>query len=443
MNPVQPPPTASPAPYRVEVVSGIEELPAGLWDRLAPGDDPMWSRALFAAMERSRLGPAGYAYLVVRHLGANDAVAAVLPVCLFRDLRLDQVVGARERRLLAPLQRLLPRLFPRLMRVPMLFCGHLLGQGHVLLDGPAEAGLGDVLVDAVLDLARRERLGTVVFKDFTAAGLQPLRPALRRAGFFLVPSLPDTELRLDQPTFEEYLAALPAKPRRNARSKIRAFAARTDLRIEVLDDFAHLLPEVLALYRQVMLRADQTLDVLDSAFLAAVHADPAPHPGGPARPPAGRQRLGNPERPPGGTPAGDGRSRRRLVACFEGERLVAFLLCFFAGRGATGARIGLDYRIAHDARLYHAVHHAAIRLAIASGCRTIRFAQTAYRPKLEMGCELVEQWYAMTHVRPLPRAVLRRLLPPALTAARDAALGPHATPRPGPARLNPPTPTTP
>ncbi|MFF7635129.1 GNAT family N-acetyltransferase [Kitasatospora sp. NPDC008050] len=381
--------------YRVELLRSIEELPRDVWERLAPADDPMWARGVFTALERSSVGPSGYAYLTLRQDGA---LAAVLPLCLFRDLRLDRVVGPRERRLLAPVRRLLPRL----LRVPMLFCGNLLGQGHVLAPATLDEDAARVLVAAVLDFARRERLGTVVFKDFAPADLDPLRAALRAADFFLVPSLPDTELRLAGASFEDYLAALPAKPRRNARSKIRKFEARTELRIEVLDEFGHLLPQLLSLYRQVMDRADQTLDVLDDAFWAAVQ--------------------------------GEAELRRRLVVCFEGERPVAFLLCLFAGSGATGARIGLDYRLAHEARLYHNVHYAAIRLAMAAGCRHIRFAQTAYQPKLELGCELVEQWYAMTHVRPLPRAVLRRLLPRALAAALAEALGPHAPANaPGPA----------
>ncbi|MER5867105.1 GNAT family N-acetyltransferase [Kitasatospora sp. NPDC002040] len=390
------PPTPAPPPdgYRTELVRSIELLPDGLWEQLAPPDDPIWARPVLLAMERGRIGPDGYAYLIL-HQGPE--AVAVLPLCLFRGLRLDDVVGPRERRLLAPVRRL----FPRLLRVPMLFCGHLLGQGRVLSRGQLPPEAVPPLLAAVLALARRERLGTVVFKDFAPAELAGLRPALTAAGFFFLPALPDTRLRLDRSSFEDYLEHLPAKPRRNARSKLRRAAAWPGLRTEVRTDFAELLPELLGLYRQVMDRADQTLDLLDASFFAAVHA---------------------------ADPAG-----RRLVACFEQDRLVAFLLCFFSGSGATGARIGLDYRIAHAAGLYHAVHHAAIRLAIDSGCRHIGFAQTAYQPKLELGCELVEQWYAMTHVRPLPRALLRRLLPPALAAARADALGPdherysHAT----------------
>ncbi|WP_242578304.1 GNAT family N-acetyltransferase [Streptomyces sp. MST-110588] len=283
---------------------------------------------------------------------------------------------------------------PGLLRVPMLFCGNFIGQGHVLSRGPLTAPVAELLVRAVLGHARRHRLGTVVFKDFADEAMATLRPALERHGFFFMPSLPDTELRLGHASFEEYLTSLSAKPRRNARSKLRKFRARTDLRMEVLTDFAHLEPQMLGLYEQVMERADQTLDVLDATFLRALRES-------------------------------DGLDQR-LVACFEGERLVAYLHCFFRGSGAIGARIGLDYRLAHEARLYHNVHYAAIELAIAEKCEHIRFAQTAYEPKRELGCELVEQSYAMTHVRPLPRAVLRRLLPQALAAARAEALAPKS-----------------
>lgn len=375
--------------HRVEILRSVDALPPGLWERLAPEDDPMWSRGVFTALERSSVGPDGYAYLLLRQDGEP---VAVLPVCLFRGLRLDDVVGPRERRLLAPVRRFAPRL----LRVPMLFCGNLLGQGHLPAAGPLDEQAVRTLLRAALVLARREHLGTVVLKDFAPTDLAPLRPELERAGFFFATGLPDTELRLGHASFDAYVASLPAKPRRNVRSKLRKFRARTELRVEVLDDFAHLLPQVLGLYRQVMARADQTLDTLDDAFLTAVHDGAEP--------------------------------RRRLVACFEGERLVAFLLCLFAGSGAVGARIGLDYRIAHEARLYHVVHYEAIRLAIDAGCTHIRFAQTAYEPKLELGCDLVEQTHAMTHVRPLPRAVLRRVLPPALAAATAEALDPHRTP---------------
>ncbi|WP_052850563.1 GNAT family N-acetyltransferase [Streptomyces avicenniae] len=395
--------------YRAEVLPGIDALPDALWRALAPPDDPMWSRAVFAAMESAAIGPDGYAYLLVHRAGRP---VAVLPLTVFRGLRLDRIAGPRERRLLAPVARVAPRL----LRVPTLFCGHLLGQGHVLGgrdggDGADDDALARVLVASVLRYARARRLGTVVFKDFAPRDLAPLADALRDAGFFPVPGLPDTELPLDHASLDEHVAALPAKPRRNARSNQRKYAAhRPALRMEVLDDFTRLVPSMLALYRQVMDRADQTLDELDAAFLTALR----PAPG----------------------------VRVRLVACFEGERLVAFLLCLFSGTGATGARIGLDYALAHDARLWHNVHYAAIRLALAEGCRHIRFAQTAYVPKVELGCGLVAQRHAVTHVRPLPRAVLRRLLPPAFARSVAAALGPHAgrpqdAPRPG---VTPPPP---
>ncbi|MGY5128286.1 GNAT family N-acetyltransferase [Streptomyces nigrescens] len=366
---------------------GVDDVAREVWDALAPAHDPMWAREVFAAMERGAIGPDTYAFLLVRR---NGEPAAILPLSAVRGLRLDQVVGPRERRLLAPVARL----FPRLIRVPMLFCGNFLGQGHVLGQDRLPPPAAELLVREVLRFARRHRLGTVVFKDFAPRELDALRPALDGEGCFVVPSLPDTELRLGYRDFEEYLSSQPAKPRRNARSKMRKFQAQEDLRIEVREEFGELVPDMMKLYRQVMDRADQTLDVLDDTFVRALTDSEG--------------------------------ADQRLVACFEGDRLVGYLHCLFRGRGAVGARIGLDYRLAHQARLYHNLHYAAIELAITRGCDHIRFAQTAYEPKREFGCELVEQSYAITHTRRLPRAVLRLLLPRALEAAREQALAPKS-----------------
>lgn len=373
--------------YTVECLTTVDDLPRELWDALAPAHDPMWGREVFTAMEGAAIGPDVYAYLLVR---GDDRPVAVLPLSAVHGLRLERVVGPGERRLLAPVARL----FPRLLRVPMLFCGNFLGQGHIPGEDPLAPQAAELLVREVLQFARRHRLGTVVFKDFAPRDLDALRPALDGEGFFIVAGLPDTELLLGHRDFEEYLVSLPAKPRRNARNKIRKFRAQEGLRIEVLQEFGDLVPDMMGLYRQVMDRADQTLDVLDETFV---------------------RRLAN-------SPDAD----QRLVACFEGDRLVGYLHCLFRGRGAVGARIGLDYRLAHRARLYHNLHYAAIELAITRGCRHIRFAQTAYEPKRELGCELVEQNYAMTHTRRLPRAVLRLLLPRALETAREQALAPKS-----------------
>ncbi|CAM5359939.1 GNAT family N-acetyltransferase [Streptomyces avidinii] len=387
--------------YTVERLDRAQDLPRQVWDELAPADDPMWGRDVFTAMQGAEIGPDAYAYLLVREDGLPFAV---LPLSAVHGLRLDRVVGPRERRLMAPVARALPRL----VRVPMLFCGNFLGQGHVMGRGRLPAAVALLLVREVMDFARGHRLGTVVFKDFAPDDLDALRPGLDREGFFTVASLPDTELLLEQPDFESYLATLPAKPRRNARNKIRKFRRQEDLRMEVLDGFGHLVPEMMGLYRQVMDRADQTLDVLDEEFVRALSAGKGDGDGG-----------------EGGQGEGAG-AEQRLVACFQGERLVGYLHCLFRGRGAVGARIGMDYALAHRARLYHNLHYAAIELAIARGCRHIRFAQTAYEPKREFGCELVEQTYALNHTGRLPRTILRLLLPPALEAARAQALAPRS-----------------
>lgn len=81
----------------VRVLHSSADIPASVWQELAPADDPLWSQALFAAMERSNIGPDVYRYLV---LYQQERIKAVLPTCIFHRLALSDVVGEEGRRML-------------------------------------------------------------------------------------------------------------------------------------------------------------------------------------------------------------------------------------------------------------------------------------------------------------------------------------------------------
>lgn len=330
--------------FTAGVLSGVELL-QDRWGQLVPPDDPLWAWPVFAAAERARTRADQHGYAVVRRAGE---VVAVLPLSGFRELRLPEALGVAVPEWLSP-------------PLSVLLCGSPLGTGRVLSAGPLSEPIADLLVRAVLEHARRRGSDLVVFKDFAEPDLAPLRSALRRSRFFFAPAPPDVEFRLG-----EFRLGRPAPPGR---------PALPGTRVEVLDDFGHLLPEVLTLHRAVA----GAPNVLDEEFLRAL-------------------------RPVGGL-------RRRLVACFRDDRLVAYLLCLFTGFGATGVHVGLDDGVVREAGL----HRVAADLAAAEGCERIRFPRGS--GDLGTGGELVEQSFAITHLRPLPRAVLRGLLPRALAEA--------------------------
>lgn len=369
----------APPALSVRVVGKVSEIPRDTWEALRPAKDPLWTRGLFEAMETGGLGPDRYDYLVAESAGR---IVAILPTFWFAGLDLGDVLGAQGRRLLAPLRRMAPGA----CRIRVLFAGNLLGEGHVLAEPEFADLVRDVLLDALMNLAGARRTHWIVCKDFPDGQLARLRPALRSRGFFEVPALPDAVLPVRWSSFEDYVTALRAKPRRNTRNKLRRLEHRSDLRMEIVSDFTGLTSAMLPLYHQVLARAESRLDVWTESFLRGLsHADDL---------------------------------TTSVVACWQDDRLVGFLLCVFDSRNGVALRVGLDYAVAGEAALYHNLHYAGIELSIARGCGEFGFSQTAYEPKLEMGCRLTQLEHAVTHSNPLIRAILRRTLPAALSSAQ-------------------------
>jgi predicted N-acyltransferase len=350
--------------------SSVSAIEAGDWQLLSPHDDPMWSRAYFLAMEKSELGVDVLRYLTAHHDGQ---LVAATPVFWFRRLALDRTSGEPWRKG----AQLVRRVVPTFMRVPALFCGHPMGRGRILAKPEWEDAAWRTLGHGLRDIADREGLRYITMKDFVTADRAEVAGELKH--FFVSESLPDAVLRLEVSSFDDYLARLRPKARRNARSKKRKFAANDAVRIEAHSEFAQLVPQMVPLYEQVYRRAEIALDHLDAGFF---------------------QEL-----------ASSVEIDSELIACWRGTEMIGFVLCLYSGTGAVVLRSGLDYSCAREFNVWFALHYAAIDAAIERGVQTLNFCQTTYPAKREVGCELLGLSNAVSHVNPLMRTALRAAAP--------------------------------
>jgi predicted N-acyltransferase len=234
---------------------------------------------------------------------------------------------------------------------------------------------------AIWDVADRQGLSWIIFKDFSAADLAATFPAASTAPFFSVPSFPYATLDLaDVGSFDDYLAQLKGKARRNARRKMRKFAAHPDLTLEIRQDWADVVPEMVHLYEQVLGQADMRLDHLEASFFSAV--------------------------------AGSTLDAQVILVRLD-DRLVGFLLCLLSSSHCIDLRAGLDYDVSREHSLWFVLHYESVRLAADRGCRQVEFLQSTYHAKQEVGCCLRPLVHQVTHRRPRARALLRHALPPA------------------------------
>ncbi|HEX8255515.1 MAG TPA: GNAT family N-acetyltransferase [Thermoanaerobaculia bacterium] len=343
----------------ITFADSVENIAPHDWERACASTNPLWQRGAFASFERAGFGADGMRYLIVRE---DDVVRAIVPFFWFRAYPLDAGGGGWLDRSMASLRTVLPRL----LTIGVLFAGNPIGTGW------PDVRYGPAIAAKLRETASQLGLPWLILKD-----LSP-RQAMQLADedSFAFASLPDTRLTLGYATFDDYLAALPSAARRNARSKLRRFAA-SGLRLEVLDDFAALAPRLEVLYANVLRRAKVRLDRVDARFFAEAAHWP----------------------------------ETSLVTCFDGNTLAGFLLVTAHDGEAIALRVGLDYTRARDSFAYFAMHYEAIRHAIDRRYAAISFCQSTYGVKRELGCALVPLAYVATHRNAAVRAVLRGALP--------------------------------
>ena len=85
--------------------------------------------------------------------------------------------------------------------------------------------------------------------------------------------------------------------------------------------------------------------------------------------------------------------------------LIAFMLCFRMGDAIINKFIGLDYARPRSWMLYFRLWDAAVDWALSLGARSLQSGQTGYRPKLEIGHDLVPLTNYARHLNPLVHVV--------------------------------------
>ena len=364
---------APPEPvYDIEVVSSVTDIPKQAWDDLAPADDPLWRWSYFRVMEESDIGPDGFEYFVFRRDGR---VVAILPAFWFNAYPLSLGLGDKLDNAVTRLRRFMPSLFC----LPVYFCGHPMGEGRILRAQDEPFAIGRRVLESVRNRAWAKDLSWIIFKDFSEPSIPTVFPAVASSSFFAVPGLPDARLELPWSSFEDYVGGGRSNAKRNIRKRLRKFAKLTGLRVEVLRKPENRIADMMPLYRRVMARTKVELEHLTPAYFAALSTAPD--------------------------------IEKEFVVCFDGDRLVGFVLCLFAGAGAVCLRGGFDYETSRESGAYFVLQYACIRLAILAGCREMSFCQTTYQPKLALGCRLTPLTHVATHRSALLRPLVRRLLP--------------------------------
>jgi predicted N-acyltransferase len=332
----------------------IDAIDAADWNRLFTHE--LEDHAYLRAIEHAGLAGFRYLYFTVRD---GDRLLAAVPA-FATDYRLDTTVQGGLRRVTEPLAKV----FPRLLRIPMLSLGSPVTErcrvGFAPYSTPEQCAtwLGAILahMEAV---AAQEKSGMLAVKD--APRDEPAwQRVCPRHGLRALPGLPGATLDIPWHDLDGYFESLGASTRKDLRRKWRTGAA---LKIEWRTDLHGIAGDVQRLYRETLAHAELSFEELTPAYFANVLHDM-----------------------PG---------RAYCVTYSEGDRLLAFNLVLRDPERLLDKFLGMDYAAMDRYNLYHVSWLENVRHCIEHGIGVYESGQGLHAEKRRLGSTLHANalWY--------------------------------------------------
>ena len=332
----------------------IDAFAPDAWNRLFPHE--LEDHAYLRAIERAGLEGFRYLYFSVRD---GDRLQAAVPAFV-TDYRLDTTVQGGLRRA----TEALAKVFPRLLRIPMLSLGSPVtercraGFAPGSTPGQRAAWLDAILAQAET-VAAKEKFGMLAVKDapLDEPAWQQVCP---RHGLRALPGLPGATLDIPWRNIDGYLESLGASTRKDLRRKWRAGAA---LKIEWRSNLTGIAEDVQRLYRETLANAELSFEELTPAYFENV-LDGMP-------------------------------GRAFCVTYSEGERLVAFNLVLRDSGRLLDKFLGMDYAAMDRYNLYHVSWLENIRHCTEHGIGVYESGQGLQAEKRRLGSNLHANalWY--------------------------------------------------
>jgi len=376
--------------FKVAWVDRAADVPESTWAQFfaPPLEGAWWYRAL----EQSGLDDQfSFRYLL---LTQGPATVGLVPTFLM-DVPMRLVVPPG----LLPWVSALGHVFPWLRAQRTLFVGSPCAEeGWIGLASGIDVPAALRCIDAALRAEmRRHRASVRVWKDFGAEWDDVLGSLAREAGMFRLVSFPGTAVALSHGSREGYLQSLGGNRRHQFKKKIRRSKEAVGLGVEVLrqpDDPT--LDKLFALFWQTYEKATTRFERLNRRFFGLVAAEST--------------------------------TSFIVLRAPTTSQPVAFMMCFEFPGQLVNKFIGIDYCTPREWMLYFRLWDAAVDHAIHLGAKVLQSGQTGYRPKIDLGHDLVPLTNYGAHRNPLIHWIYARVaaevdwgtLDPALASALEA-----------------------
>lgn len=375
-----------PSGFHFAFADRIDFLNEAAWDAVAADGSLFLRREVLRVIEQQ--GPDNlvprYA-MVFRDQKPVAALAAQLVTVTNKHLLKEASSAGKERN---PLKRVLPpaaKLVTANLNEPILVAGNLMSWGFdgiAFATGEEPAALWPGVAEALYRIRRAERLlgqtNLVLVKDITEReqGLE----ALRRFSYRPMETEPNMVLALNPAwrNYDDYLAALDAKYRRNAKDQVKKLTTAGCV-VESLTDLTPHSARLHELYLAVQRNASVRLVTLVESYLPQLALA-----------------LGD---------------DFRCTVIRRGEEILGFVTTIRDGDTAIAYYIGFDRAAAAEGLpIYLRLLHATIADAIAWGCKSLSLGRTALEPKAALGAKPEPMSVWLRHRVPAMNWIVRGML---------------------------------
>jgi hypothetical protein len=260
---------------------------------------------------------------------------------------------------LASIIRRVPKRVSMLRGLKALFCGLPGAPGEnslALRSTDTSPQMLEILDEAICDLAAREGMDIIVYKEFGNDDLAWLDPLLE-LGYRRIPTQPMQFFRPSFADFAQYCAALSSRYRSQITRSMRKLKP-AGVELSILTDPDEILrvytAEVHALHFQMVAKAEINIEVLPIEFFQQLTS-----------------RL---------------KGQVELIALSRSSQIIAIGWCLHDVKSYHLLYAGLDYQLNHELDLYFNLMYAALDRALRKRVSKIHVGQTADAFKARLGC---------------------------------------------------------
>jgi len=375
-----------PSGFDFALADRVDFLNGAAWDAVTARGSLFLQRKLLRVIEAH--GPDNLVpryTLIFREQQPVAAVAAQLVTVTNKHLLKEESGGGQSGNSLQRVLTPAARIATANLNEPLLVAGNLMSWGFhgiAFAAGEDPAALWPGVAEALYRIRRAERLlgqtNLVLVKDVTEReqGLE----TLRRFSYRPVETEPNMELTLNPAwrTYDNYLTALDAKYRRNAKDQVKKLSTAGCV-VESLADLAPHSARLHELYLAVHRNASVRLVTLAESYLPQLALA-----------------LGD---------------DFRCTVIRRGEQILGFVTTLRDGDTAISYYIGFDRAAAAEGLpIYLRLLHATIADAIAWGCKSLSLGRTALEPKAALGAKPKPMSVWLRHRIPAMNWILRGML---------------------------------